>query len=82
MRDFTDEQGRGWTADVVEEDGTDYKGRLYLVIRPAEGEESEAIALPEVRWNSRATAERTIGTMSVVELRRRLRVARGRAALV
>jgi hypothetical protein len=38
------------------------------------------VALVDVRWNSERTAERTLATMSVVELRRRLRSAQGRQA--
>lgn len=76
MRDFTDLDGQKWTASVVEEDGTDYKGRLYLVLRPASG--GATLDLKDVRWNSERTARRTLETMSTVELRRRLRLAVGR----
>ena len=79
MRDFTDSEGRGWTATVELTDGPDYKGRYHMVLRPADGE-GEAVDLVDVRWNSERTAYRTVETMSVVELRRRLRSARGRAA--
>ena len=77
MREFTDLDGDTWTASVVEEDGTDYKGRLYLVLRSPEGPRS--LELRDVRWNSERTARRTLETMSVVELRRRLRAAAGRS---
>ncbi len=77
MRDFTDLDGQKWTASVVEEDGTDYKGRLYLVLRPAGG--GATLDLKDVRWNSERTARRTLETMSTVELRRRLRLAVGRS---
>ena len=77
MREFTDAEGKAWTATASEEAGTDYKGRFYLVMVPAEG--GEALALEDVRWNSERTARRTLETMSVVELRRRLRSAEGRA---
>lgn len=80
MREFTDAQGRAWTASAVEESGADYKGRLYMVLRPADGEDADAVALRDVRWNSERTARRTLETMSVVELRRRLRSAVGRSA--
>jgi len=76
MREFTDVDGRTWIASVAEDDGPDYKGRLYLVLQPAE--EGAGVELRDVRWNSRRTALRTLGSMSVVELRRRLRVAIGR----
>jgi hypothetical protein len=79
MREFTDSEGRTWFASVAEEMGTDYKGRLYLVFRPVSGDEGDAVELRDVRWNSERTARRTIGTMSIVELRRRLRSAVGRS---
>jgi len=78
MRDFTDGDGRGWTAATSEETGADYKGRLFLVLRPADGDGQ--VQLRDVRWNSERTARRTLETMSVVELRRRLRAAVGRSA--
>lgn len=78
MREFTDHQGRGWTASVAEESGDDYKGRFFLVMRPADGEGPD-LSLVDVRWNTQRTAERTLATMSVLELRRRLRSAMGRA---
>ena len=76
MREFTDVEGRPWIASAVEEEGTDYKGRFHLVMSPAGGD--EVYALEDVRWNSERTARRTLETMSVVELRRRLRAAVGR----
>lgn len=79
MRDFTDSDGRSWTASVREEQGADYKGRLHLIMVPREGGEDDAVALEDVRWNSEQTARRTLETMSEVELRRRLRQARGRS---
>ncbi|HEX9886208.1 MAG TPA: hypothetical protein VGA70_06955 [Longimicrobiales bacterium] len=78
MRTFEDENGLGWTAAVLERTGPDYKGRFYLHLTPEDGE-GEAVPLLDVRWNSERTAARTLETMSPVELRRRLRQARGRA---
>lgn len=78
MRDFTDEHGKTWTADVRQRTGPDYKGAFHLVLQPHEG--GEPVELVDVRWNTRRTAERTLETMSVVELRRRLRSAVGRSA--
>ena len=80
MRDFNDSEGRRWSAFVREEPGTDYKGRYYLVMRPEDGAGEEELELVDVRWNSERTAGRTLTTMSVVELRRRLRQAVGRRA--
>ena len=76
MREFTDADGRDWTASAVEEEGTDYKGRFYLVMSPSDSD--DVVELTDVRWNSERSAQRTIASMSVVELRRRLRSATGR----
>ena len=78
MREFEDRNGAVWTASVREEKSTDYKGRFYFVMRPREGDEE--VALHDIRWNSERAARRTLETMSVVELRRRLRQATGRSA--
>ena len=77
MKEFTDGEGRRWTATAEEEESTDYKGRYHMVFEPDDG--GEPLPLRDVRWNSERTARRTIETMSTVELRRRLRVARGRS---
>jgi hypothetical protein len=77
MREFTDRDGTSWTATVRSRSGPDYKGRHYFVMRSADNREVE---LTDVRWNSEQTASRTLETMSVAELRRRLRSAVGRAA--
>lgn len=77
MRDFQDENGQEWTATVGRREGPDYKGTFHFVMTPAG--EGEPVELTDVRWNSERTAQRTLETMSVVELRRRLRSARGRA---
>jgi hypothetical protein len=84
MRTFQDEDGRAWVAGVEQRPGVDYQGRYFFVVRPAapDGEpdsEGPVLALPEIQWNSERTAQRTLETMSEVELRRRLRSARGRA---
>jgi hypothetical protein len=76
MREFTDTQGRTWVASAVEEEGTDYKGRFYLVL--SSKDTGEVAELRDVRWNRGRSARRTLETMSVVELRRRLRSAVGR----
>jgi len=78
MREFSQSDGRGWVASVAEEAGTDYKGRFYLVMSPTDAEES--VELRDIRWNSERTARRTLETMSVVELRRRLRAATRRSS--
>lgn len=78
MREFDDENGHAWIAAAAETEGVDYKGRYHLVLRPANG--GDPVALTDVQWNTERTAARTLSTMSVVELRRRLRSARGRSA--
>ena len=75
MREFSDAEGRTFTASVSETVGADYKGRFHLVLANEAGEE---ISLVDVRWNSERTARRTLMTMSIVELRRRLKSALGR----
>lgn len=81
MRTFEDDTGRRWHAAVAEHPGHDYKGRFFLRL-VLEGEEGGGrdVVLKDVRWNSLQTARRTLGTMSDVELRRRLRQALGRAS--
>lgn len=78
-REFPDEDGNTWVATIRKRKGKDFKGRYYFFVRPVEGDEGDGHALVDVRWNSPRTAARTLRTMSEVELRRRLRSARGRA---
>ena len=80
MRQFSDRKGDAWVASVAKEEGGDYKGRFYLVLECPVGGDRPPVFLADVRWNSRRTAERTLATMSEVELRRRLRSASGRAS--
>ena len=79
MREFQDSDGNTWEATVRERPGPDYKGRFYFHLIRRGGTEDEGVSLLDVRWNSRNTAERTLETMSGVELRRRLRSALGRS---
>ena len=79
MRQFVDDTGDAWVASVARAGGGDYTGAFHLVMkRPGDGGGGQ-IALTDVRWTSTRTAERTLATMSGVELRRRLRSALGRA---
>ena len=80
MRLFSDSDGDAWVATVHSDEGLDFKGRHHLYFHPADAEE-RGVELLDVRWNSTGTAERTLATMSDVELRRRLRSALGRSAL-
>ncbi|MDE2806671.1 MAG: hypothetical protein OXN18_16130 [Gemmatimonadota bacterium] len=80
MRQFVDDSADTWVASVARAEGGDYKGAFYLVMERSGGS-GEPVALTDVRWNSTRTAERTLATMSSVELRRRLRSALGRAGV-
>ena len=82
MRKFLDSDGGAWVAAVRSEAGLDFKGRHHLYFHPEgpEDTEEEGFELLDVRWNSQGTAERTLATMSDVELRRRLRSALGRGS--
>jgi len=73
MRTFSDMAGSGWIATAREEDTPRHHGRWYLIIHPA-GDPDRAMPMPEVRWQTRASAARTLATMSPFELRRRLHV--------
>lgn len=77
MKTFTGEDGREWRATAAEEDAPRHHGRWYMVIRSTDPPDTE-LALPEIRWQTRHTAERSIRTMSEFELRRRLRMAANR----
>ena len=77
MKKFLDSDGTAWVATVRSVGGLDFKGRHHLFFHP-EGAQDEGLELLDVRWNSQGTAERTLATMSDVELRRRLRSALGR----
>ncbi len=80
MRDFTDEQGGLWTATATEEDTPRHHGRWVLFFHPARAE-TPRLPAPEVRWQSRPEAERTLATMSLFELRRKLNNVQRRAGL-
>ena len=81
MRAFEHHDGSRWIAGVGERPGTDFKGRFFLVFTAEGTEERRAFPLRDVRWNSRASAARTLRTMSSPELRRRLRSALGRSRI-
>jgi hypothetical protein len=78
MKQFTDEAGVAWIASAREERTPRHHQRWYLVFHPA-ADEAALLVMPEVRWQTRATAERTLRTMSEFELRRRLHTVRERA---
>ena len=78
MKTFSDENGSSWVASAREEETPRHHTRWYLVF---EGSDGAVLATPEVRWQTRSTAARTLRTMSDFELRRRLRIVRERALL-
>ncbi len=78
LREFQDDEGKMWLAGVRARPGLDFKGRFFFVVSLRGGDASDEVWLEDVRWNSEQTARRTLETMSGVELRRRLRAARGR----
>jgi len=80
MRVFEDQDGREWRVAVSGEVGPEYKGRYHLTMEPVDGGAPGRVELLDIRWNSERTARRTFETMSLVELRRRLRNAAGRSA--
>jgi hypothetical protein len=77
MRTFSDEAGREWVATAREEQTPRHHGRWFFVMHPADQPALE-FSEPEVRWQTAASADRTLRTMSVFELRRRLGVVLGR----
>ena len=76
MRSFTDDAGTTWVADVREENTPRHHGRWFLVFRSGDRE----LPMPEVRWQTRSSADRILKTMSDFELRRRLKNVRARGA--
>lgn len=80
MRTFADESGKTWVASVREENSPRHHGRWYLVFH-ADGDPGKPLGMPEVRWQTRPSAERTLDTMSIFELRRRLDLIQRRLGL-
>jgi hypothetical protein len=74
MKQFTDERDEQWVATAIEEQTPRHHGKWYLVFHPANNAEQH-FPVPEVRWQTAATAARTLRTMSDFELRRRLNSA-------
>ena len=78
MRKFTDQNGAGWVAGARQEVTPRHHTRWYLILESPDGTE---FPVPEVRWQTRATAERTLSAMSEFELRRRANIVHERALL-
>jgi hypothetical protein len=74
MKTFRDENGQSWVATATREDTERHHGTWFLIFHP-EGDLKRRLDVGEVRWQTRATAERTLLTMSEFELRRRLHSA-------
>lgn len=74
MKQFTDERGEQWVAEAIEEQTPRHHGKWYLVFHAANAHDQQ-FPVPEVRWQTAATAARTLRTMSDFELRRRLQSA-------
>lgn len=77
MQTFQDETGQEWVASAREEHTPRHHTRWYLVFHPA-GHEDRAFPMREVRWQTEETAYRTVRSMSVFELRKRLKTALNR----
>lgn len=75
---FEDDSGRQWVATAREENTPRHHTRWYLVFHLA-GSDDRLFPMAEVKWQTRETADRTLRTMSVFELRRRLATALSRA---
>jgi hypothetical protein len=78
MKTMVDATGAVWTATAHEERTPRHHGRWYLVFEAPDG---SVLPMPEVRWQTRATAQRTLLAMSDFELLRRLQIVRERALL-
>jgi hypothetical protein len=74
MKTFQNEAGERWVATAEREDTERHHGVWYLVFH-RELDSSDRLPVGEIRWQTSATAERTLQTMSDFELRRRLQSA-------
>jgi hypothetical protein len=84
MKQFADADGSEWIASAREEQTPRHHGRWFLIFQPAgdpAGGDDVHLAMPEVRWQTKETAARTLQSMSIFELRRRLHILRERALL-
>jgi hypothetical protein len=79
MKQFTDEAGKQWVAAAFKEDTPRHHGIWFMAFHAAD-DPSRSYPLPEIRWQTSATAARTLKTMSEFELRRRLQSALQRNA--
>lgn len=79
MKTFQDETGENWVAAAARENTDRHHGVWYMIFHP-EGNAAHRLEVDEVRWQTEATALRTLRTMSDFELRRRLQSAVARHA--
>lgn len=77
IRTVRDESGAEWVATVREEVTPRHHGRWYMAFHPT-GAEAPLCPVPEIRWQTADSGERTIAAMSDFELRRRLLAALAR----
>lgn len=75
VRNFAEQDGRGWEAFAADAIVAHGKPGAVLAFRPAGGAEDEVVR-STITFNSRAAADFALRTMSVKELRRRLGLAR------
>ena len=74
MKTFQNDAGERWVATAEREDTERHHGAWFMVFH-RELDSSDRVPVGEVRWQTSATAERTLKTMSDFELRRRLQSA-------
>jgi hypothetical protein len=74
MKVFKDELGNSWVAKAIEEATPRHHGKWYLVFHP-EHDPAQLYDVPTIRWQTEATAARTLETISDFELRRRVKSA-------
>ena len=75
MREFKDEEGRGWQAVAVDAVVAHGRPGAALAFAPAEGADVSPV-LANITFNSHRAADFAIRTMSEKELQRRLSLAR------
>ncbi len=78
MRTFIDDNGTTWIAEPHEQRTPRHHGRWFLVFRAQDG--AAEYPMTEVRWQTRASAQRIIDTASNFELNRRLKNVSARFA--
>ena len=75
MREFSDEEGKGWRAVAVDAVVAHGRPGAALAFVPVEGPEEEPVP-GNITFNSHRAAESAIRTMGEKELQRRLSLAR------